>query len=870
MIACIVALIIHSTIFWGEGNRYLWLLIICHTVFYPHISYLISFSKQAENRNILIDSFIYGAYVGVWGFNPMLAVLFLSGTAMTNMAYSGVRMFVLGLVASLTGALLGAASYGVYFRETLSYSTMTFAAVGLLGYTATLGYSAYRINRKLVNVRTRLSKQKDELTDINNLAQTVNANLDLDQIMDNVIVALRRIFHFEQVYILLIDDDPDRLKIVKTYGGYLTEADARIVESFTLSMTADAESVFVKALLHGKPIQLPNVTAKSMRASKSKADQILYEMKPSVSLAYYPLSVEGKVIGGFAFCSFDVPFDLSDELIEQVNKYLVQVGTAIRNAQLFQDSKEANIRARSAQLQAERSEEAKSRFLANMSHEIRTPLTSIIGYSEALQEENLEAKTRNKYTETVIRSGKHLLSVINDILDISKIEAHKLEIESIVVPLATIIEDVRSQLDLKAKEKGLLFSIEAHYPLPEIIHTDPTRLKQILFNLGSNAIKFTQNGSVVVDLSYGQDYKQNNDQNIDALVFSVIDTGIGLSEQQKDKVFDAFVQGDASTTRNYGGTGLGLYISKQLSILLGGGLEVKSSTLGKGSCFTATISPGDITDVPWLQNESELASAIENSKLKHNSADMPVLSGTVLVADDNDDNRILIQHLLEAVGLSVTIAHNGKQALELANNKPFDLILLDIQMPEMGGEEVAEKLRSYGLKMPLLAFTANVMRHQLDRYYEAGFDDYIGKPVDRKNLYAKLTNYLNVSVKLKGKVLVAEDNKVNQMLILRYIEKAGEDIEVVAVENGQEAIAELSNNAFDLVLMDVEMPVMDGITAVKTIREKGNKTPIYMFTGHTEKSDLNECEEAGADGHLCKPVDREALDNILHTYLQLS
>ncbi|AZZ94743.1 response regulator [Hahella sp. KA22] len=857
VIACMIVLCLHIAIFKFSGHPLMWGLIVLHTLIYPHLAYFFSESKKQELDNILVDSFAYGACVALWGFNPLITLAFICGAWMTNLAADGAIFFFKGIVANVTGALLTGLITDFYFRPSLELTPTLIASAGLFGYTMSLGMLLHRINLKLNQTKLRLLEQKESLIDISSLAHAVNTHLELDLIMGRVMQALRRIQPFEQVYITLFEDNLERLVLVKSYGDALTAQEVKQSEGFTFFLPEDENSIFVRPLVQDEPLFIPRVPPPD--ATTSKVDKRLYDFRAPISIAYFPLHVDNKVIGGFGFVNYVQPLDLDAAAIESIAEYLVQVGTAVRNAQLFEQARQAKEQALNAQRAAEVSEAAKSRFLANMSHEIRTPMTAILGYSESLRESNLSREERNQFIDIIVRSGRHLLTIINDILDLSKIEAEKIEIEHMQISLPNLIEDLRSHIGMRAHEKGLTLDITPKLPLPAHFESDPTRLKQILFNLGANATKFTHKGSIHFGVSY--------EKNANLLRFTVTDTGIGLGPGELKKIFEPFVQADSSTTRQYGGTGLGLYISRQLAHMLGGELTVDSSQ-GEGSRFSVTINAGDLSQTPWINSLEEFEKARQRLELNGAAWSAPRLRGKVLLAEDNLDNQTLFHRFLVEAGLSVTLASNGKQAVEAASASRFDLILLDIQMPEMGGDEAIQHLRELSQTPPVIALTANVMRHQLDEYRQLGFIDFIAKPVDRLHFYQKLRLYLpTVPEDLTGRILVAEDNDVNRLLFKRQIERIGPALTVVTVENGQEALEAALAESFDLILMDIQMPVMDGLEALRALRAQGYTQPVYIISGNTEPADIATYMESGAQGYLGKPLDRNQLDQLLQELL---
>jgi PAS domain S-box-containing protein len=386
-----------------------------------------------------------------------------------------------------------------------------------------------------------------------------------------------------------------------------------------------------------------------------------------------------------------------------------------------------------ARKQAEAATVAKSDFLANMSHEIRTPMNAIIGFTELLADEELTQEQRKKLN-IINDSGQNLLLLINDILDFSKIEAGKLDTEIMYCSLSQLLNSIESMMMSKAKEKGIEFKIIEHNELPKCICTDSLRLQQCLINLISNAIKFTEDGHVYMNISLETTSSKPSIQ------FDIEDTGIGVHEDRQQTIFDSFTQADGSTTRKYGGTGLGLAITKQLTELLGGQLTLISK-VGKGSTFSIIIPVGlDITKQPMLDRYN-IVSHLEDES---NSTDIIKLSGKILIAEDTKTNQILIKSLLNRMGLEVTIVDDGSQAVERVLVESFDIILMDIQMPNMDGHEATRTLRGNGVTTPIIALTANAMIGDDIKCFKAGFDEYLIKPIDRAKLTKILCKYLTV------------------------------------------------------------------------------------------------------------------------------
>lgn len=434
---------------------------------------------------------------------------------------------------------------------------------------------------------------------------------------------------------------------------------------------------------------------------------------------------------------------------------------------------------------------AKSTFLANMSHEIRTPLTAIIGFSELLLDTSLTMSERIELINTVIQSGKHLMQIINDILDLSKVEADKLDVEELNISPFELLNDVHSLVSLMAENKGLYFNIDYSYPIPELIVTDPVRLKQIIINLCNNAVKFTQQGGVNINVSYQEESK--------LISIDVIDTGVGLSKEQANRVFSPFTQADASTTRKYGGTGLGLYLSKQLAEKLGGDIKIKS-TPDIGSCFTLTVATGDINKDRLLSSEPDIKK-IPAQPIINNIKTM--VTGNVLLVEDNVNNQRLVTMYLKKLGADVEIANNGKEAIEKAEKNTFDLILMDMQMPVMNGIDATICLREMDYKNPIVALTANAMKEDVDVCYKAGCDDFIQKPISQQSFLLSMTRFLQpvdsleeAASPLTSSLLIDEPEMID--LVQRFVGKLPHYIENIVESDKNEKWDELRKHIHDM------------------------------------------------------------------------
>jgi len=394
-----------------------------------------------------------------------------------------------------------------------------------------------------------------------------------------------------------------------------------------------------------------------------------------------------------------------------------------------------------AQQLADSANQAKSTFLANMSHEIRTPMTAILGFAENMLDPDQSESEKLSCVHTIRRNGEYLIGLINDILDLSKVEAGKMTVEKRKCHLCQIIAETMSLMRVRSDAKGLTFNIEYVGAVPETIMSDPTRLRQILINLIGNAIKFTENGGVRLVTRFV------NDSDAQFLQFDVIDAGRGMTPEQVAKLFQPFTQADNSTTRKFGGTGLGLTISKRFAELLGGDIIVAASELGVGSTFRATVVTGSLEGVTMLENPLS-ATVVEDSPTSIAQvvpSDLHDLR--ILLAEDGPDNQRLITFVLKKAGAEVTVVDNGKLALDAAlsardEGKPFDAILMDMQMPVMDGYEATGQLRNHDYCGPIIALTAHAMESDREQCIKAGCDDYATKPIDRKKLIETLQRHL--------------------------------------------------------------------------------------------------------------------------------
>ncbi len=403
--------------------------------------------------------------------------------------------------------------------------------------------------------------------------------------------------------------------------------------------------------------------------------------------------------------------------------------------------------------EAAQADKAKTEFLANMSHEIRTPMTAILGFSEQLRNPNMSPKERDEYLDIIGRNGTHLLEIINDILDISKIEAEKLTIERIPSSVVKVASDVASLMRVKTEQKGISLSVKYIGEIPETIFTDPTRLRQIMVNLIGNAIKFTEIGGIQITIRFLPQWRDNKP----AMEIKVSDTGIGMSEETVNSIFNPFRQGDSSTSRKYGGTGLGLAISFNLAKLMAGDLTVESIP-DKGSTFTLILPTGSVKGVNMLTEPTEGISEHQEPVSAENTAQNTLNDLRILLAEDGPDNQLLIRTILQKAGAEVEIAGNGLVAVEKVRetDKPFDLILMDIQMPEKDGYQATKEIRNMGITCPIIALTAHAMSEDREKCLAVGCNDHCAKPVNRNHLITTIARHAGRNSHDTTKVIMAE------------------------------------------------------------------------------------------------------------------
>ena len=554
-----------------------------------------------------------------------------------------------------------------------------------------------------------------------------------------------------------------------------------------------------------------------------------------------------------------------DRLEEQVIKLTNELSVAKR------ELKEAVSDSEEAKQQAMVTVNTKNQFLANMSHEIRTPLNGVLGMTELLLGTSLNDKQR-RFADTVRRSAECLLSIVNDILDFSRMESGNLRLEQIDFDLRETVEDVAELLAESAQKKGVELACYIPENLATCVRGDANRLRQVLTNIIGNGIKFTEVGEVLVRVTADKSHNEAG-----SFLFEITDTGTGIRPDQIEKIFDSFSQADGSTTRKHGGAGLGLTISKELVNLMGGNIRVESQP-GKGSRFEFTAR--------FEQRSAKEANDLDDA--------LPIQGLNILSVDDNETNRSILDHQLTSWGVRSNSAECGERALEMlheavAKGRPYDVAILDMHMPGMDGLQLAAKIKADPniSNVKLMMLTSAILELESEEMYQAGILQYMSKPARQSQLYNCLIGMVGDNIDrsrkanqangeeslppLDARILVAEDNPVNQEVVLNMLDLFGCKADMV--ENGKLAVEAAANNHYDMVLMDCQMPVMDGYEATAAIRKNEREkslerhTPIIALTANALEGDRERCLAADMDDYLSKPFKQKQLRLSLERWL---
>ncbi|UCE32332.1 MAG: response regulator [Burkholderiales bacterium] len=796
---------------WNEPNPpLLWVLLAVYALVWPHVAYFTARSRPdsraAEHVNLLIDCTLFGIATALVSFRPLPSTLLVTGILTSTASVGGWQLFARGTLALLLAALT-TGWLVTEFRATLETSLLAtgIAVIGIFLYQLLLAIQTYYQARRFVSSRRQVEAQAEQIrrqnAELDEALQTQTATsealrlinrvtvVDVDAVLENLVSSAVRVCGADQCVLYLFDGEV--LRMAAVHGGD---------ESFRARLKALAiepghGSAAARCALGRRPVHVEDILADPEYEAGWQQSGDGFRTVLCVQM------LQGDALVGIIAVVRQVPRAFTERQIDVLALFADQAVIALEKARLFRE--------------LQRASEHKSQFLANMSHELRTPLNAIIGFSEMLLEsaQSRGANDQIRPLERVLRAAHHLLALISDILDLSRIEAGKMELHVEAVPLGPLIADVVATAQPLAEKNGSHIVLESSEDVGAI-QADAMRLKQVLLNLISNACKFTERGTVTLRVSRAPDA-----DGTECVQFAIRDTGIGMSPEQLSRLFQDFTQADQSTTRKYGGTGLGLAISRRLCRMMGGDIEV-TSTVGEGSTFTVTMPVGGALP----QAESTTAGAQAGAVPEAESA--TTAGSTILVVDDDPAVRELLEHHLTRSGYTVAVARNGVEAIARARELRPAAITLEVLMPDLDGWSVLGALKSDPQTASTPVILVSIIEEK-KRGYALGAAEYLVKPADRSRLLEALRG---LGVHPAGRVLVIEDDDDTREVQRQALEHAGWTVDEAA--DGRAGLDRLADARPDAIVLDLMMPVMDGFEFLATLRASPDwrEIPVLVYT----------------------------------------
>ena len=764
---------------------------------YPALFYM--FSSRAKDTRFFgfagyyIDAILWALAVVVTNYSIVMLAVAPQLAIITGVLMLGPKRGLLSLVGLVTVLTIGPYFVDIEFTEHFSVSQAIYAWTLLLAFMFYVTMLVNATTRSFVSARHELQDKNQEITNqakqlesISEVAQLVNSTLDIDEVMKTIMERLNQVFDFSIMAILFLDKEKQTLCLDRMRGDVPDEILERL-QGMHIPMSENL-SAFTMSVTNRAPRYLPDVAPDPGAAIGVTGE--IYKLVPAKSILTFPLITENKVKGVLAFANVDSHFSLDQGDIDHIGRYVTYIVSALRNASDYREIQESRAAANAAN-------KAKSQFLANMSHELRTPMNAVIGYSEMLEEEAEDQGLDDLIPDLQkIRSaGQHLLKLINDVLDLSKIEADKIELYPELVNVNDLLMDIEATAKPLVDKNGNRFQ---HIQVNNIgeAFLDQTKLRQVVLNLLSNAAKFTRDGLVSLTAEH---YRQGQK---DWFVIRVKDSGIGMTQEQIERVFDPFQQADASTTREYGGTGLGLSISQKFCEMMGGTLTAESEK-GVGSTFIIRLPTGADSQDSGGQSKGN---TLQDGNRSSNAC--------ILVIDDDEHVQDMMQRLLGREGYRVVSATSGEQGIKLAREMKPNVITLDVLMPGQDGWSVLTQLKSD----PQLVDIPVVMQSILDEPNKAfmlGAADYLTKPLDRSRITEVIRHLQNND---NRRALVVEDDIDTQALVAEWLRGDGWD--VYTADNGLDGLQSFLSHEPSLIILDLMMPTMDGFEFMDQIRNQ--------------------------------------------------